>query len=270
MRLGGFVIHGNAGEGLAPCLDSLRAVCDDVVAIDSNSTDGSAAVVASRGVRSSNVPWQGYGAARAAAVTLLGPGFDYLMFLDADEYLDARAREAITRWKCSAPSLEAYKLKRRNWARVMGREFVYRIDRRARLVRADMPLWRPEMIVHEALPGMRTGTVDGFIEHSFFTSAYRFEKDRRYALLWAIQSGAEGKRAKWPPLQQAASFIRDAVFGGALMRGGATALKVAWRLSSYHALKYQMLREVQAGRYAELSKLYEQRALEALFRALPE
>ncbi|MFK9339948.1 glycosyltransferase, partial [Escherichia coli] len=86
MKLGGFVIHGNNVETLGACLDSLRSVSDEVVAVDSCSTDGSARLDEERGVRRIELPWQGYGAARAAAAEALR-GCDYLFFLDADERL---------------------------------------------------------------------------------------------------------------------------------------------------------------------------------------
>jgi glycosyltransferase involved in cell wall biosynthesis len=67
MRLGGFVIHGNARQTLAACVDSLKAVCDEVVAVDSHSDDGSAELLDASGVRRIVHSWEGYGAARAVA-----------------------------------------------------------------------------------------------------------------------------------------------------------------------------------------------------------
>ena len=52
MRLGGFVLHGNNVDTLGAALDGLKATCDEVLALDSNSTDGSSALVEAKGVRS--------------------------------------------------------------------------------------------------------------------------------------------------------------------------------------------------------------------------
>ena len=92
VRLGGFVIHGNNKSTLKACVESLRSVCDEVVAVDSCSTDGSAELVRSLGARSETLPWQGFGAARAKAMSLLAPA-DYVFFLDSDED-PSRIREA--------------------------------------------------------------------------------------------------------------------------------------------------------------------------------
>ena len=67
MRLGGFVIHGNNADTLARCLDAIAAVADEVVAVDSCSSDGSAELARSRGIRQVVHRWEGYGAARQVA-----------------------------------------------------------------------------------------------------------------------------------------------------------------------------------------------------------
>src|SRR5512138_3573203 len=114
MRLGGFVIHGDNARTLGPCLESLAAVCDDLVAVDSGSCDGSAALAAAHGFRVLRRPWEGFGAARAAAVGAL-TGCDWILFLDSDEWLEAPAREAIRRFKKAPPDLPYVALTRRNW-----------------------------------------------------------------------------------------------------------------------------------------------------------
>src|SRR5512138_1280149 len=135
MRLGGFVIHGDNAGTLGPCLDSLAAVCDDLVAVDSCSTDGSAALAAARGFRVIRHPWEGYGAARAAAVAAL-PDCDWILFLDSDEWLERPALDAIRRFKESPPAEPCVKVTRRDWAALDGGpRFLYRRVHHIRLVR---------------------------------------------------------------------------------------------------------------------------------------
>jgi len=265
MKLGGFVIHGNNADTLGRCLDSLLQVCDEVVAVDSMSTDGSAELPAARGIRSVRVPWRGYGAARARAVELLGP-CDYVFFLDSDEHLEPEAVTQLHAWKNSSPTGAVYSVRRRNWARIGGRRFVYRTDTRARLVRRDHASWAPEMIVHEAIRSGDKHPTGIHVEHRFADGLERrVEKDERYALLWAIQAHAEGRRPKavWP--QRPAHMIRDLLFGGALFRGGWGAWQLAANVSRYHAKKYVYLEQVQEGRYAEVVAAYRAGRLEDLF-----
>lgn len=265
MRLGGFVIHGNNADTLGACLDSLGAVCDEVVAVDSLSTDGSAELARRHGARVVQHPWQGYGAARAAAVRALG-SCDYVFFLDSDELLEPPAREAVLRWRASNPDGPVYTARRRNWAQLGTRRFVYRTDTRARLVRRDAAVWSQEMIVHEALPRGDHRPSGVVVEHLFArTLERRQEKDDHYALLWAVQAAARSKRGKpaWAP--RLAHFLRDAVLQGALVRGGADGARLAWATSRYHAQKYAFLARVREGEARALVEAYREGRYEALF-----
>ena len=134
MKLGGFVIHGNNRDTLGACLESLRSVCDEVVALDSQSTDGSVELARDLGARSVSRPWRGYGAARAAAVEALGP-CDYVFYLDSDERLAPGAERVFQEWRASAPTHPAYRVPVRDWAELEGHRFLYRTHWRARLTR---------------------------------------------------------------------------------------------------------------------------------------
>ena len=140
MRLGGYVIHGNAAETLPRCLDSLLAVCDEVVAVDSASTDGSADLDRARGVRVVSHPWEGYGAARAVGARALA-GCDYQLFLDSDEWFGPEAIEALRAWKRSGPTAPRYVLLRNDWAELPTGRFVFRTEHHVRIARRDAATW---------------------------------------------------------------------------------------------------------------------------------
>jgi (heptosyl)LPS beta-1,4-glucosyltransferase len=267
MRLGAFIIHGDNRETLGACLDDLLAVGDEVVAVDSGSTDGSADVVRARGVRRVELPWQGYGAARAAARDALA-GCDWLFFLDADERFAEGSAEAIRAWKRSSPRGRAHWVERRDWAVLNGCRFLYRRQRRKRLLRADAAAWRPSMIVHEAIEGPAE-RLDAPIDHLFATTLeHREWKNQRYALLWAVQAHVEGRRAKPAWATRGASALKDALFQGAMFRGGVDGLRLAWQVSGYHAQKQHYLRRVRAGEFPELVAEYAGADYRAVFELL--
>jgi (heptosyl)LPS beta-1,4-glucosyltransferase len=266
MHLGGFVIHGNSRSTLGRCLQGLTAVCDEVVAVDSFSTDGSFEIARASGVRQVRMKWQGYGAAREAAVTALGSSSDYLFFLDSDEWLSPGAVDVIRPWKESSPRLPVYTVRRRNWAWVQGKHFLYRTDTRARLVRRDVGIWKRSMIVHEALPRLQAERSGASIEHDFIADlTRRAEKDLNYALLWAVQNADSARAPKPEGLQRAAHFLRDLLVGGALFRGGLQGGQSAWAVARYHAKKYALLKAVRQGHFGELLELYRQDRLSELF-----
>lgn len=268
MKLGGYVIHGDNRDTLGACLESLRAVCDEVVALDSHSTDGSVELARSLGARSVSRPWRGYGAARAAAVEALGP-CDYILYLDSDEHLLPTSREALRAWRDTSPRGALYRLPRHDWAELDGHRFLYRTEWRARLVRRDIAVWRPEMIVHEALPRMRAPRVHAPIEHRFATSLEgRALKEERYALLWAVRAHAEGRRLKPAALQRPAHLVRDCLVHGALWRGGLDALRLAWAVSTYHSAKYRHLRALRQGEHAELTRAFREGRYDEVFASV--
>ncbi|WP_043435162.1 glycosyltransferase family 2 protein [Cystobacter fuscus] len=265
MRLGGYVIHGNNRDTLERCLASLSAVCDEVVALDSQSTDGSVELARKMGVRSVSRPWRGYGAARTAAMEALG-SYDYVFYLDSDEHLEPEALQTLREWRRSAPTAPAYRLPRRDWAELDGHRFLYRTEWRARLVRGEAAVWRPEMIVHEALPRMHAPRLHAPIEHRFATSLQgREAKEERYALLWAVRAFAEGRRLKPAALQRPAHLLRDCLVHGALWRGGLDALRLAWAVSIYHSSKYRHLGALKKGGFPELRKAFAEGRYEEVF-----
>ena len=266
MRLGGFVIHGNSAATLATCLDSLNAVCDEVAAVDSGSDDGSRALAADRGARRIEHPWEGYGAARRVAVDALRR-CDYLFFLDADERLEPESIAALQRWRASDPHLPQYTVRRRDWATLDGRRFVFRTETRTRLVRSELATWQPSWIVHEALPRRTSAPAGAYVEHAFASSLEEVRtKQARYAFLWAVRAHAEGAPARSGSPRELANFLRDGVLKGALWRGGRAGWRLARTTAEYHRLKYEYLRDLQEGRFVEAARAYKEARYGDLFR----
>ena len=267
MRLGGFVIHGNSADTLGDALSDLCALCDDVVAVDSGSNDGSAEIAAKSGARTLQAPWQGYGyARRVAAEALAVAGCDYILFLDSDERFAPGSLEVLRAWRQSEPTSDIYRLPRHDWVEVEGRRFRYRTESRRRIFRTALARWDAAMIVHESVPGPRGVQLPAAVDHRFATDlSFRAAKNDRYALLWALQAAAEGRSVKPPGPQRVAHFVKDSFLKGALFRGGLVGARVAWQVSRYHARKYELLRAVQQGHFDALLALYRSGQYRELF-----
>ena len=76
------------------CLASL-AFCDEVVVLDSGSSDATREIAQQHGARIDIEPFKGYGAQKQSAIDKAM--HDWVLLLDADEYLTDAGREAITR-----------------------------------------------------------------------------------------------------------------------------------------------------------------------------
>lgn len=87
------VITYNEQRNIERCLNSLIGVADEIVVVDSNSTDSTVDICTRYGCRVSRRPFSGYGSQRQFATGLAS--HRYILSIDADEVLSEELREAI-------------------------------------------------------------------------------------------------------------------------------------------------------------------------------
>src|SRR5690349_24357776 len=92
MPLSVAIITRNAASQLEGCLASV-AFAEEVVVVDSGSTDGTVELAARHGARVIPKEWLGFGAQKQFAVE--SARNDWVLCLDADESLSPELREAI-------------------------------------------------------------------------------------------------------------------------------------------------------------------------------
>jgi tetratricopeptide (TPR) repeat protein len=84
----------NEEQSLGRCLDSVQGLGDEIVVVDTGSTDGTREVAASRGARVFDFPWcDDFAAARNE--TLRHATGRWVLWLDADEYFDEGNRQKV-------------------------------------------------------------------------------------------------------------------------------------------------------------------------------
>jgi len=86
------VIAKDEADRIAPCLESL-SFCDEVLVLDSGSTDGTPDLCRRLGARVIETDWPGWVAQKNRAVD--AATHDWILSLDADERVDATLRERI-------------------------------------------------------------------------------------------------------------------------------------------------------------------------------
>jgi len=103
----------NAAGTLAACLQSARAVVDEMVVVDTGSTDNTLEIAKSHGAVVASVPWRNsFSEARNAALALNRT--DWVLALDADEELDEGARFTLPAMLARS-EVGAYSLVLRNY-----------------------------------------------------------------------------------------------------------------------------------------------------------
>jgi tetratricopeptide (TPR) repeat protein len=84
VSLSAAIIVKDEADRLGACLNSLRGLVDEIVVVDTGSTDGTVAVAEHHGARVAHEPWQGdFAAARNRSLDLATG--DWILYVDADE-----------------------------------------------------------------------------------------------------------------------------------------------------------------------------------------
>ena len=112
-KLTATIIALNEERRLAACLESLRGVADEVVVVDSYSTDHTVAICHDYGCRVTQRHFDGFGAQRQYATSLAS--HRYILSIDADEVLSPALCESIIRLKEQGFAHRVYAISRLNF-----------------------------------------------------------------------------------------------------------------------------------------------------------
>ena len=243
LPLSGVVIARNEADRIGRCLQSMRAVCSEMLVLDCGSDDDTVAVARAAGARVEHQDWLGFAAQKNAAISRATQ--PWLLLLDADEWL-AEGSEQVLRDLFASGRVEqadVWRVVRRNW--FLGRMLRSKehIERLVRPCHRYLP-----MLVHERpdLTGKRVASCGVVIEHNTARSlALHQAKTRRYAELWAQQRHEDGKQASAldPWTHAAAYWLKFYLLRAAWLDG-----RQGWHFHATNARtvvdKYKRLREL--------------------------
>ena len=243
--LSAVIITKNEQRNLARCLTSLEGGADEVVVVDSGSTDGTQDLAKSMGARLMHRAWTTYADQKNWAAAQAK--FDHVLSLDADEALSEGLRQEILEWRetdntaqaaWSMPRLTSYV---GQWVRYGG----WYPDRKIRLWRKGTGSWATVgkgVQLHEAwIPEpLHVSSVGQFqsdlLHHSFHSHAEHRRKWAHYATLGAMDALAMNRGAgPWTPwLRPAFQWLKQWVIQGG-WRDGSTGWTVArWAALAAH------------------------------------
>lgn len=189
--LSAVLITRNAAPVLESCLESL-AFADEIVIVDSASSDGTLDIARRRGARVVQKEWLGYGRQKQFAVEQAS--HDWVLCVDADERVSADLAASI-RAALAAPASPVYRMPRRN--RFMGRWLAHGEgypDWSPRLFNRMSAHWSEDLVHEKVLFAVTPGTLDGDLMHdsSDDLTAY-LERQNRYTTLAARQAYERGR-----------------------------------------------------------------------------
>ncbi len=187
------VITRNAADSIAACLES-AAFADEIVVLDSGSTDATRELAAAAGARVLEHEWRGFGRQKQLAVETAR--HDWVLCLDADERVSPELAAAIAR-ALEAPVSPVYRMARRN--RFLGRWLRHGEgypDWSARLFDRRAARWSDDAVHEKVLYAVTPGTLEGDLLHESGEDLGRYlDKQNRYTSLAAEQLHARGRRA---------------------------------------------------------------------------
>jgi glycosyltransferase involved in cell wall biosynthesis len=244
MKITATIITLNEERNVARAIESLRCA-DEILIVDSGSTDRTVELAQNLGVRVFEAGWLGYAAQKNWAAE--HATHDWILSLDADEALSEALEAEIWSLKKGGPAFEAYTMPR--LARYLGR-WIYHSgwypDRKVRLYRRDKAKWVGDF-VHESVETMGSlGHLNSNILHFTCDSLSEHVKTMdRYTTLAAQELAARKLKVPLSRLivDPAWTFVKTYF----LQRGfldGPEGLTIAHMAAFYTFLKYSKARNM--------------------------
>jgi (heptosyl)LPS beta-1,4-glucosyltransferase len=250
MKISATVITFNEEENIGAACESL-GWADELLVVDSGSTDKTREIAENYGARVIKKDWPGFSDQKQFAAEQAAN--DWIFSLDADERVSQELKDGIEELKKISEGRLAggYRIARRSfyqgrWIRGGG----WYPNRQLRLYRKSLGRWSPRHI-HESVkmdPGARVENLKGDILHYSVKDAAHHHRmiGERYAPLAAQQMFEAGRRTSALKIAAAgpAAFLQSFVLKGGF-RDGLAGLSIA-RFAAHHAfLKNVMLWERQ-------------------------
>lgn len=195
-KLSVYIIAYNEADKIEAAVQSV-SWADEVIVVDSHSTDETAALATSFGARVVQVEFSGFGRLRNDAIASCS--HEWIFSLDADERCTPEARDEIRNLIAKHDSADAYYVPRKNW--FMGRWIKhcgwYPDYRQPQLFRKGALLFDSSDEVHEAFTVK--GSV-GHMKHAIWQFPFRnleqvLEKANRYSTLGVDRLERGGRRS---------------------------------------------------------------------------
>lgn len=188
----------NEAQDLAACLESVKGWVDEIVILDSGSSDNTKQIALEYGAKFyENLDWQGFGKQRQLAQQYVTS--DFVLWLDADERVTPALKQSILQAVENNLPNTLYKLPR--LSEIFGRQIRHSgwyPDYVVRLYPTRLAQYGDEL-VHEKVhypAGSRIEKLQGDLLHFTYKDIHHYlVKSAGYAKAWAMQRAKQGKKA---------------------------------------------------------------------------
>jgi glycosyltransferase involved in cell wall biosynthesis len=239
------VITRNEASNIAAALESV-AWADEIVVVDSNSTDGTADIARRLATRVEIRDWPGYGAQKNHAAALAS--HDWILSIDADERVTPELAAEIRALLNAGPSSPGYRIPRvafylGRWIRSTD----WYPDLQLRLYDRRAGRWDDRRVHESVVTNAAPGVLRAEIQHFPYRDiSHHLQTIDRYTTLAAEDWRAAGRRAGAAQafFHPRFAFLRNYVLKGGF-RDGSAGLMVSILNSYYVFLKLAKLWELE-------------------------
>jgi glycosyltransferase involved in cell wall biosynthesis len=248
MKISAAIIALNEEKNIARVIESLRC-CDEIVVVDSGSSDRTVELASKLGARVIDSVWRGYAGQKNYASEQCR--HDWVLSLDADEALSEALEAEIWQIKKNGPEFDAYTMPR--MAQYLGRWILHSgwyPDRKVRLFDRRRAKWVGDY-VHEsvAVEGSMGHLESNLLHFTCHSLSEHLKTLDRYTTLAAEQLVGQKASVGWTQLavEPAWTFFQTYF----LKRGfldGLEGLAIAHMAAFYKFLKYAKARNMSPRR----------------------
>lgn len=244
MKISATIITLNEQGNIARAIESLRCA-DEVVVLDSGSSDQTIDAAARLGARVVETPWRGYAGQKNFAAQQAA--HDWVLSIDADEALSEALEAEIWQIKKNGPQFDAYTMPR--MARYLGRWILHSgwyPDRKVRLYDRRKARWVGDYVHESVQADGRIGRLHCNLLHYTCSSLSEHLKTMdRYTTLAAEELVAQHRQVQWPDLvlNPLWTFVRTYFFQAGFL-DGIEGLTIAFMAAFYNFLKFAKARNM--------------------------
>ncbi len=176
-KISATILAYNEERHIGDCLDSLRDVADEIIVVDSGSTDRTVEICKEYGCKVRTRKFDGFGAQRQYATSLTT--HQYILSIDADEILSPALQDSVKRLKREGFGHRVYSISRLNFYCGMPvKHCGWYPDRQIRLFDKRYANWNLRDVAETVIfrDSVRPELVDGDILHHRCDSREQYRK----------------------------------------------------------------------------------------------
>jgi glycosyltransferase involved in cell wall biosynthesis len=245
-KISAVIITFNEERNIERCITSLKAIADEIIIIDSFSSDRTSDMCKEMGVKFIQRKWEGYSTAKNFGNSLAEN--DYILSIDADEALSDELCKSLNYFRITENVLDSYSFNRcTNYCGKWIRHGDWYPDIKLRLWNKNKGQWVGE--IHEEVV-MQAASTNGFLKgdllhYSYYSLEQHLTQANKFTDLTAKAAYDKGKKASFLKifLNPYFKFFKDYILKFGFLDGYQGF--VVCKISAYATLlKYAKLREM--------------------------